>query len=129
MDQAETTEFVVRELGKHRSRDDIIQALCEQGGFDWYRAKEFVQRVESEHGSRIAVRQSPLLIIIGLGTLLAGLALSAWVTWETLRGTIIFFFSMPIPYLGNAVYFITGLGMIAGSIAGMWKTIEGIWNG
>src|SRR5436190_1432444 len=124
MDQAEATEFVVRELGKHHSRDDIIRTLCEQAGFDWYRAKEFVQRVEKEHGQRIAIRQSPLIVILGLATLLVGVGLSTWVTWETLQGTIIFFISMPIPYLGNVIYFITGLGMIAGGIAGLWKTIE-----
>jgi len=128
MDQAEATEFVVRELGKHRSQDDIIRALCEQAGFNWKQAQQFVKRVEAEHGNRIAMRRSPILVIIGLGTLLIGVGLTLWVTLETLQGTIIFFISMPIPYLGNLVYFITGLGMIAGGIAGLWSTIKALWN-
>lgn len=129
MDHAEATEFVVRELGKHRSRDEIIRTLCEQAGFDWKRAQQFVRQVETEQGSRIALRQSPLIVILGLGTLLAGIVITLWVTLETLSGTIIFLLSMPIPYLGNFVYFTTGLGMIAGGFLGLWRTIKALWNG
>lgn len=128
MDHAEATEFVVRELGKHRSRDDIIRTLCEQAEFDWRQATQFVRRVETEHGQRIAMRQSPLIVILGVGTILAGIVITLWVTVETLNGTIIFLLSLPIPYLGNLVYFTTGLGMIAGGCLGLWQTIKALWS-
>jgi hypothetical protein len=36
----------------------------------------------------------------------------------TLEGFAIFFLSLPIPYAGNVVYFVTGLGMMVGGAYG-----------
>ena len=32
MDKEKATEFVIKELGKHHDRNEIIRALCEQMG-------------------------------------------------------------------------------------------------
>ena len=36
----------------------------------------------------------------------------------TVMGMSIFFLSLPIPYSGNVIYFVTGLGMMAGAAWG-----------
>ena len=128
MNQQEATDFVIRELGKHRQRNDIIHKLCETGGMNWGDAEKFMRRVEAENKSAIARKQSPLITLMGIGTIILGLALTLWVAIETLQGYIIFFLSFPVPYLGNIFYFITGLAMLLGGMWGMWDTIIRIWN-
>ncbi|HSB01269.1 MAG TPA: hypothetical protein VLE49_11500 [Anaerolineales bacterium] len=128
MNRQQATEFVIRELGKHHQRNDIIQRLCETGGINWAAAEKFVQQVEAENSSKIALRQSPLITLIGIGTVIGGLGLMVWIVMATLSGIIIYFLSFPIPYLGNITYFFTGLAMLAGGIWGMWDTIRKIWD-
>ena len=128
MDKQQATDFVIRELGKHHQRNDIIQKLCETGGISWGAAEKFVRQVEAENRSAIALKQSPLITFIGICTAIAGLGLMIWIITETLQGYIIFFLSFPVPYLGNIVYFFTGLAMMVGGIWGMWDTIIKIWN-
>lgn len=126
MNRQQATDYVIRELGKHHQRNDIIQRLCEAGEISWKDAEKFVQQVEDENMSKIALRQSPLVTLIGIGSALVGLALMAWVALETLQGAIIFL--MGIPYLGNLSYFLTGLVMMVAGLWGMWETILRIWN-
>jgi hypothetical protein len=126
MNRQQATDYVIRELGKHHQRNDIIQRLCEAGEISWKDAEKFVQQVEDENMSKIALRQSPLVTLIGIGSALVGLALMAWVALETLQGAIIFL--MGIPYLGNLSYFFTGLVMMVAGLWGMWETILRIWN-
>ena len=129
MDQQQATEFVIREVGKHHQINDIIQKLCETTGMNWGQAEKFVSRVVAEHGGEIATKQSPLVLLLGIVFLLVGIGLSLFIVFETLRGTVIIFLNLPIPYLGNLVFFITGLALIAGGIRGMWDTIVRMWNG
>ncbi len=128
MNQQQATDFVISELGKHHQRNDIVERLCETSGISWKEAERFVQQVEAENTGKIALRQSPLVTLIGIGTALVGLALMIWVTLETLQGYIIFFLNFPVPYLGNITYFFTGLVMLVAGLWGMWETILRIWN-
>ncbi|MCI0552020.1 MAG: hypothetical protein L0287_13790 [Anaerolineae bacterium] len=128
MNQQEAIDFVVRELGKHHQKNDIIQKLCESTSMNWGQAEKFVQQVEAQYASTIASKQSPLVALIGVFTVLFGCGVTALTTYETLRGTIIIFLNLPIPYLGNIFYIVVGLAMIAGGIRGMWSTIVKIWN-
>jgi hypothetical protein len=128
MNKQQATDFVIRELGKHHSRNEIIQKLCETSGINWSAAEKFVNQVELEHTSDIALRQSPLITFIGICIALGGLGLMMWITLETLQGYIIFFLNFPVPYLGNVFYFFTGLVMMIAGIWGTWETILRIWN-
>ncbi len=128
MNKEEAIDFVVRELGKHHPVNDIIQKLCETTSMNWGQAEKFVYQVAQTHRSRIAAKQSPLVTLIGVVTVLFGCGVVTFITLETLRGTIIIFLNLPIPYLGNIFYFILGFAMIAGGIRGMWSTINRIWN-
>jgi hypothetical protein len=129
MNQQEATEFVIRELGRHHQINDIVQKLCELTGMNWNQAEKFVSQVMMQHQGEIASKQSPLVALLGISIVLFGLGLTVFVAYETLQGTIIIFLNLPIPYLGNIVYLITGLSMIAGGIRGMWDTIVQMWNG
>jgi hypothetical protein len=128
MKRQEAVDFVVSQLGKHHQRNDIIQKLCEAGGMNWRDAEKFVQQVEIENRGAIALKQSPFVTLVGLGTIIGGLGLMIWIGLETLQGTIIFFMSFPVPWLGNIAYFFTGLAMVAGGLWGIGDTIGRIWN-
>ena len=76
MNKEKATEFVVKELGKHHNRNEIIIALCEQMRLNWHEAELFVQETESQQDRAIAIRQSPVIIILGIGILLVGIGMA-----------------------------------------------------
>ncbi len=128
MNKQQATDFVIQELSKHHQRNDIVQRLCETNGVNWAMAEKFVQQVEAENRSAIALKQSPLITFLGICIAIAGMGLMVWVATETIQGYVIFFLSFPVPYLGNIVYFFTGLAMMVAGLWGVWDTIVKIWN-
>lgn len=122
----ENIAFVIKEVAGSRHHNDIIMALCEKTGSSWDQVQRFVQRVESENRQAITARQSPFLIMIGVGTIIVGLVAVAYYGFGTLTGTIYIFLNMPIPYLGNAVYIGTGLAMMAGGTVGVLRTARNL---
>lgn len=125
MDQ-ETREFIVSELGKHRHRRDVIADLCVRHNLDWKQAEALVRQVEIYDAQRVARKQSPLLIILGVGVILVGLALTI--------DAIVYFWNLPqmdsIEQLTNAqlAYYtaaslVIGLAMITGGIIGLRRVL------
>jgi hypothetical protein len=116
--------FVVGEFGKHVGREAVVRGLIERRGCSWSEAEEFIAFVELKHRTRIAARQSPLLIFLGTLTLIAGLVAltrcSLLISWQ-LRATGFF---DPRLFIGAA----TGLAMISGSLIGLWQTIRSLWR-
>jgi hypothetical protein len=123
--QVAAVDFVVSALGKHHLRNDIIMALCRDHGFDWKEAETFIRKVESEKGRSIAARQSPLVLIIGVGTVLAGVALGGYGLLELLNGVVAVRFGYIFGgvWVPTPVMIITGLGMIAGGAYGTFRTL------
>jgi hypothetical protein len=125
--------FVVREFGRHRSRDEIIRALSQDYGLAWGEAQELIARVERQHRTRIARRQSPFFIFLGVATLIGGIALTGRgilviyaLYFNTAHGIV----RIPDP---RAVAIIvgqmfTGIAMVAGSLVGLGQTIKGLFK-
>lgn len=128
MNQQEATEFVIQELGKHHQKNDIIQKLCESTSMNWSQAEKFIQHVAVQHGATIAAKQSPLVVFIGVSTVLIGLGITILTIFQTLRGEIIVIRRFPIPYSGNVLLFLVGVTMITAGARGMWDTIARLWN-
>jgi hypothetical protein len=68
----EATAFVIRELGAHRKRNDIVMALCERMGMSWQQAEKFVSQVEHSNRKAITAGQTPLYLIISVVLILLG---------------------------------------------------------
>jgi hypothetical protein len=131
-DQA-LVDFVIREFGRHRSRDEIIRTLSQEHRLAWDEAQELMAKVERQHRTTIARRQSPFFIFLGVATLIGGLVLAG-------RGVIVLY----ALYFGathgavrvvnpQAVGIIiaqmfTGIAMIAGSILGLGQTVKGMFK-
>lgn len=128
MNEQEAIDFVIRELGKHHPKNDIIQKLCESNSMNWNQAEKFVRQIESQNSSLIAQKQSPMVTIMGTGMVIVGSVIAIWIIYITLQGSIIVFLRLPIPYLGNIVYFLGGVALIGGGLRGMWDTLVQMWN-
>lgn len=126
----ELTALIVKELSKHHNRKDIIHKVCEQGGLNWKEAEQLIALVEARHGRSIAGRQTPLLLFFSIGTLLLGIGLLAFnlqvlaaFFQKDVLGQVLSLQSGYYQILG----LITGLGMTAGGMAGLWKAFGAIF--
>lgn len=128
MNEQEAIDFVIRELGKQHPKNDIIQKLCESNSMNWNQAEKFVRQIEAQNSSLIAQKQSPMVTIMGTGMVIVGSVIAIWIIYITLQGSIIVFLRLPIPYLGNIVYFLGGVALIGGGLRGMWDTLVQMWN-
>lgn len=120
------SQRIVNDLARHRSRNEIIRAVCEASSMNWPEAERFVRRVEAENAHAIARKQSPLMIFLSIGTVLIGLALLAY--------GVEFFMAL---FRGDALSAIlgarsaylrlagsvTGLGMVVGGLIGVYNTL------
>ena len=57
MDQQQATEFIIQELGKRRSHNEIIREICEQTGWPWKKSAAFCA---ARRGSTPRPDRSPL---------------------------------------------------------------------
>jgi hypothetical protein len=115
----ETVQYVVRELGKHRPEDDIIRVVISLEDVSWEGAKRIVAGIKVKYRGQIARRQGPFFVAVGIATAVFGLILTAMMVVATINGFSIFFLTLPIPFLGNIVYGVIGLGMMAGGAYGL----------
>lgn len=129
VDDALLTEYILEQLGKHVSRDNLIFDICQRTGLDWNHVSKKVAEVEQTHATKIARKQSPVLFIIALGIFIGGIYLAG--------GAVLYYaglaqtgnFSIdPLSLRRDYVMLIrlgTGLAMIGGSIIGtlglVWK--------
>ena len=120
----ETIEYIVKELGQHRPENDIVRAVVYLEDVSWEEARRIVAEVKIKYRGRVVRRQGPLLIAVGIVTFIGGLALCVGMVIATLEGFSIFFLGVPtVPFLGNVVYFVTGLGMMAGGAWGLGPVV------
>ena len=126
----ELTAFIIKELSKQHDRKDIIAKVCERGRLNWKDADELITTVEAKHKRTIATRQTPLLLFFSIGTLLLGIGLLAFniqilfaFFQRDVLGQILSLQSSYYRILG----LITGLGMTAGGLAGLWKAFGAIF--
>ena len=127
----ELVQRIVKDLAKHRSRNEIIREACEQSGMNWPEAERLVEQVAQEHRRTIARRQGPLMIAISIGTLLIGAALllqgldffMGFFQGNTLEQIL----SLRSAYL-RLIGGVTGLAMLAGGLIGFWKTVTPLFE-
>ncbi len=130
LNNEELVNFIIKEISRHQDRREITRKVCEQSMLDWNEAERLVAEVAEKNKRKIAARQSPFLLVLSVGTLLAGLGLLAY----GVRYIIIFSQEstmMQILSLRSGYYVIgelaTGLGMTGGGLYGTWKTLASLF--
>lgn len=123
----ELTAFIIKELSKHRDRNDIVRRVSKHGGLHRKDAERFVTLVEARHRRIIANtrHQTPWLLFLSIGTLLLGIGLLAF----NLQLVLAFFqkdvLGQVLTLRSNSyqvIGLITGLGMTLGGLIGLWKS-------
>jgi len=124
------TALIIKELGKHRDRNQIIQRVCERSELNWQEAERLIVLVEARHRRTIVVRQTPSILFLSIGTLLLGIGLLAF----NMQILAAFFqtdlLSQVLSVQGNyyrILGLITGLGMTVGGAVGLWKAFGAIF--
>jgi cytochrome b561 len=128
MNKDEATAFIISELGKQHSRNDIIMALCERMKINWQEAEQLVREVESQNSRAIATRQAPILLILGIGIIIAGL-----VVMYSSADYFINYYYFKSQYIANqkmaqgAIYgLVLGPSMFIGGLVGTWKALSNL---
>ena len=120
-------QFVISELGQRRSRDNLVRMLCEQHGWPWKQTERFVRHVEIKHHDKIIARQSPLVIALGVGSVVVGAAMAIY-TAIVLIGWISNLEGTDPAIVENMIYyafgFVAGLAILVGGVAGIWRTVS-----
>lgn len=126
MNNEELTNMIIKELGKHHERNEIVRKICEQTSMSWGEAEQLIKDVEAQNRRKIAVRQGPLLMLLSVGTLVLGIGLVAYnlqvlvaIFNQDLLGTIL---SAQSGYY-RVVQLLTGAAMIIGGFWGVWTTL------
>lgn len=120
----EITRKIIRDLAKKRPRDAIITELCEFACLKWDQAERLVNEIELENTEDILSRQKLFNILLGSAFALGGFLLSACIVFASFNGMILFFLGLPIPYLGNILYFVIGILAFMGGLRGIVSTQE-----
>lgn len=126
MNDEELTNKIIKELGKHHDRQEIVRKICEQSSLSWSEAERLVEEVESQNRRKIAVRQGPLLMLLSIGSLILGIGLLAY-NMEILVAIFHADLMQQILSLQSGYYrlagLVTGVGMIIGGFYGVWTTM------
>jgi len=127
MKKEEAVNFVVQELGKHQSRNEVIVALCQKSGMNWVQAEQFVKQVEVDHKTTIGSRQRPLFIVMGITFIVVGCGLLIY----NIQYVISLFQRDAVGLTlaaTSATYrigsMVTGLGMLIGGIIGLFRVMS-----
>jgi hypothetical protein len=118
-------ELIVRELGGGHSAEEVCRMLCMQRGYEWLNAQNMVAQVSAQSRARIARRQAPFLLFLGLVTLIGGALLVAQTGSLALHYDQIHSL-LTVRYV--IVKFGLGVVMIVGSAVGMGKAIIDMWK-
>lgn len=126
MNQDEITNFIIKELGKNRDRQEIVRKICEATTLNWGEVEKLILEVESQNRRKIAAKRGPLLIFVSIGTLLLGIALLIYnmevliaIFNKDLLGQVL---SLQSGYY-RLISLVTGLGMTVGGLYGVWTTL------
>ena len=132
MNNEELTSLIIKELSKHRERQDIVAKVCEQSTLSWNEAERLVAEVEAQNKRKIAVRQGPFLVFVSLGTLALGIGLLAY-NFELLVDIFNKDLLQQILSIQSGYYrlaaLITGLGMTVGGLYGVWNALAAFLPG
>ncbi len=123
-------QYVIKQLGKQASRNDVIFTLTQQTGATWQQAEAFVEQIEKEHHSGIALRRAPILLVFAIPTIAVGLyatvsyiAELSMLARSNTEPALTLFAGAEIMF-----YLAIRLAMVIGGAWGIWVGVSDIWT-
>ena len=126
MNNEDLSNMIIKDLGRHHDRQEIVRKICEQTNLSWSEAENLIAEVEAQNRRKIATRQGPLLMFLSIGSLLLGIGLLAY-NMEVLIAIFNADLMQQVLSLQSGYYrlasLLTGLGMTVGGLYGVWTTM------
>ena len=126
MNDEELKDLIIRELGKHHERQDIVAKICERTTLSWGDAERLLDEVQSQNKKKIAARQGPFLLFVSIGSLVLGMGMLAY-NFEFLVSIFNQDLLQQVLGIRNGYYrlaaLVTGLGMTVGGMYGAWTAL------
>jgi hypothetical protein len=131
MNNEDLSNMIIKDLGRHHDRQEIVRKICEQTNLSWGEAENLIAEVEAQNRRKIATRQGPLLMFLSIGSLLLGIGLLAY-NMEVLTAIFNTDLMQQILSLQSGYYrlasLLTGLGMTVGGLYGVWTTMASFFT-
>jgi hypothetical protein len=119
-------KFVIRGLGKHVARNDIIRELTEWRRLAWVDAERLVAQVERKHLRSIALRQGPFFICLAFGSMGGGALFTVGSGYRLYLALTYVSIATPWVLFRDGGFLLTGLAMFGGGLLGVWQIIRAI---
>jgi hypothetical protein len=120
MNNEELGNMIVKELGKHHDRQEIVRKICEVSSLGWSDAERLINEVESQNRRKIAMRQGPFLMFLSIGSLILGIGLLVY-NIEILAAVFNADLLNQILSLQSGYYRLASL--LTGGFLGVWTTL------
>ena len=131
MNNEDLSNMIIKDLGRHHDRQEIVRKICEQTNLSWGEAENLIAEVEAQNRRKIATRQGPLLMFLSIGSLLLGIGLLAY-NMEVLIAIFNADLMQQVLSLQSGYYrlasLLTGLGMTVGGLYGVWTTMASFFT-
>jgi hypothetical protein len=133
IDLEELSDYVLDQLKKQRRHNDIVETVCDRTGWHWNKSQRFVARVKTKNYEQLQSGQNRVIILVGIGIILAGLVMAlngASTIYEYAK--IVTFAktnpealldTSPQPIIFALAATFTGLGMIVGGGFGVGRAM------
>ncbi len=121
--EAQLTKFVIQQFAMHKNLKAVTQALSLRGNMSWSQAEQFARQVYIKHRRAIRRRKAPLLLVISLCTIIAGVGMAGYGVAMMVRGLMVVVFALPFPWSGNLLFFGLGIVMILGGLVGVLRLV------
>lgn len=119
----------IRGLASHLDADQVCRTLCDEFSYSWHQAQEIVAYVQTHQHVAVARRQSPIMIILGVATLIGGIVLFFGCGYLLLRAYTGGYRMISLRGSWRLLCFVgTGFLMIIGGITGTIKAIRSTWK-
>lgn len=121
--------WIAAKLSRSISVNDIVQEICETRGIDWRDAELMVRQVSESHGTEIARRRTPVLMVIGGVTVLAGAfilisgGLAVWTYMQQILGPV-----TPFSLALLGVVLAGNFPLVGQLFVGLFMIIGGAWG-
>ena len=134
-EEIELEERIVERLARGAKRNELVEEVVLERGLTWKEAEALVERVAQDHALRIAGRQMPYGVLLGLVLILGGLALVAvslapWADtlWRTLieRGDVWGAIAEAFDWTINLPRFGVGVVLLIGGIIYLRRALRGL---
>lgn len=127
MDTEQATQFVLREIARYTTYDDIALALSKRYDLKWDEAMAFVRQVESANYDTLQRGHKRFLVLLGGTVLVAGVGLAVTMLISPLAGwrfDLVISNLLELPYGGNVSLFLAGVAMIIGGLRGTLRAMR-----